>query len=507
MNKILIIDDDVDMCRMLERFFTRHDFEVHYSTSGKKGLEELEKNIPNVVLCDFRLSDTNGKELLIKIKQANPGLPVIIITGYSEIKIAVEVMKHGAYDYVTKPLIPEELLLSIQNAISSSLETTLEPGQSNCTGEHTLPSPKKHGRKKRYIFGNSPQIKNILSQIDLVAPTDLSVIISGESGSGKEAIAQEIHSRSKRSSAPFVAIDCGILSNDLASSELFGHEKGAFTGADSQKIGCMEMANGGTVFLDEIGNLSSDIQAFLLRVVQERKLRRVGGVQDIDLDIRIIVASNDRLSDTAKKGSFREDLYYRFNEFSINVPPLRERPGDTLIFAHFFLEISNEELEKNVQGFLPEVIEIFETYSWPGNLRELKNIVKRATLLSTGDFIDIKTLPFELVNHKRLDFKESRIIDSTPTSDIRSYTINATESYTDPLPMRSQTEAPEFKQTLKTVSLDAEYEMILDALRKSNFNKSKAAKLLKVDRKTLYNKMKLHDNYKQHFDPNQPGRG
>jgi len=359
--KILIIDDDLDMCRMLDRFFSRHNFDVTFTASGKKGIEELEKNHPDVVLCDFRLTDTDGKELLVKIKSMIPNLPVIIITGYSDIKTAVEVMKHGAFDYVTKPLLPEEILATINKAIDAATRQG-DAHTNEQPDAPLLPIYKRKVNTSKYIFGDSEQFKQILEQMDLVAPTNYSVIISGESGSGKEAIAQEIHARSKRNNAPFIAIDCGVLSNELAASELFGHEKGSFTGAANQKIGSMELANGGTVFLDEISNLSYDIQASLLRVVQERKLRRVGGIKDIDLDIRIIVASNDRLADAAKKGRFREDLFYRFNEFSINVPPLRERKNDILTFAHFFLEQSNEELNKNVKGFLPEVENIFKAY-------------------------------------------------------------------------------------------------------------------------------------------------
>jgi len=397
MNKILIIDDDMDMCLLLERFFTRHQYEVKITHSGKKGLEELERNKPDAILCDFRLGDTDGKELLIQIKQITPEVPVIIITGYSEIKMAVEVMKHGAYDYVTKPLFPEEILITIKSAIalskSAPASDPMVNGLSRTKG--TSPGAAKIDKNAKYIFGESKEFKDILRQMDLVAPTNYSVIISGESGSGKEAIAQEIHARSKRSHAPFVAIDCGALSKELAASELFGHEKGSFTGALNQKIGSLELANGGTVFLDEIANLSYDAQVSLLRVVQERKLRRVGGNKDIDLDIRIIVASNEQLWDAAKIGRFREDLYYRFNEFSINVPPLRDRRNDILTFAHFFLNKSNLELDKEVKGFSPEVEQIFKMYKWPGNLRELKNVVKRSALLADGEIIDVTSLPFE----------------------------------------------------------------------------------------------------------------
>jgi two-component system response regulator HydG len=258
-----------------------------------------------------------------------------------------------------------------------------------------------------YIFGDTATFKQLLQQIDLVGPTNYTVIIYGESGSGKEAIAQEIHKRSKRKNRPFVAIDCGALSKELAGSELFGHEKGSFTGALNQKTGSFEIANGGTIFLDEVANLGYDIQVSLLRVVQERKMRRVGGTKDIELDVRIIVASNEKLWDSAKKGKFREDLFHRFNEFSIDVPPLRNRPEDIMLFANHFLQVTNAELGKRLKRFSPEVEAIFRSYVWYGNLRELKNVIKRATLLSDGDQIEATSLPFEISHYNKLQFDKA----------------------------------------------------------------------------------------------------
>jgi two-component system response regulator HydG len=515
MNKILIIDDDLDMCRLLDRFLTRNNFDVKFAHTGKKALEELEKNTPDVILCDFRLEDTDGKDLLIQIKERTPQVPVIIITGYSDIKIAVEVIKHGAYDYITKPLFPEEILVTIKKAISLSQEPV---GQHNGTAhpvKEKQSEGKSSGEKKvkptgKYIFSDSNEFRPILKQMDLVAPTNYSVIIYGESGSGKEAIAQEIHARSKRKSAPFVAIDCGALSKELAGSELFGHEKGSFTGALNQKLGNLELANGGTVFLDEIANLPYDVQVSLLRVVQERKMRRLGGSKDIDLDIRIIVASNEKLWDETKRGRFREDLYHRFNEFSINVPPLRERKSDILMFAHFFLDNTNSELDKNVKGFKPEVENIFRSYSWPGNLRELKNVVKRSALLADNEWIDVTVLPFELVNHSKLAFDT---VYREPEQDRRPAPVSeriysdesVSTSYTSTSSADGEDKSMEIKHkpvevsshALKAVSIDAEYEMIVQALKKANYNKSKAAKLLNVDRKTLYNKMKQYNEFNE----------
>jgi two-component system response regulator HydG len=308
------------------------------------------------------------------------------------------------------------------------------------------------------------------------------VIIYGESGSGKEAIAQEIHKRSKRKNKPFVAIDCGALSKELAGSELFGHEKGSFTGALNQKTGSFELANSGTIFLDEVANLSYDIQVSLLRVVQERKMRRVGGTKDIELDVRIIIASNEKLWDATRKGKFREDLYHRFNEFSIDVPPLRQRPDDIMLFANHFLEQTNSELGKNLKRFSAEVENIFRNYVWYGNLRELKNVIKRATLLSDGEQVEASSLPFEISHYNKLQF------DKQPEPAAVHTVPNTIEDLTETPRTISET-------TLKGASIDAEYEMILRALKKVNFNKSKAAKLLNIDRKTLYNKMKQYQEF------------
>ena len=494
MQKILIIDDDRDMCLLLKRFLTRHGFEVLEAYSGKKALELLETVEPALVMCDFRLEDMEGNVMLGKIKERYPYVPVIIITGYSDIKIAVEVMKMGAYDYITKPLFPDEILVTIKKALetggshnnTAAVVRKEVPAAANNTTTATSADVTNGPdiiHSGDYIFGNTPTFKTILQQIDLVGPTNYTVIIYGESGSGKEAIAQEIHKRSKRKSKPFVAIDCGALSKELAGSELFGHEKGSFTGALNQKTGSMEIANGGTIFLDEVANLGYDIQVSLLRVVQERKIRRVGGTKDIELDVRIIVASNEKLWDSARKGKFREDLFHRFNEFSIDVPPLRQRPDDIMLFANHFLQTTNAELGKNLKRFSPEVENIFRNYVWYGNLRELKNVIKRATLLSDGDQVEASSLPFEISHYNKL-----QQFDKTPEPAAVQQVSNTIEDLTETPRTTSET-------TLKGASIDAEYEMILRALKKVNFNKSKAAKLLNIDRKTLYNKMKQYQEF------------
>lgn len=495
MQKILIIDDDRDMCLLLKRFLTRHGFEVLEAYSGKKALELLETVEPALVMCDFRLEDMEGNVMLGKIKERYPYVPVIIITGYSDIKIAVEVMKMGAYDYITKPLFPDEILVTIKKALetggthkdTAAVVRKEVPAAANTSDGAPTSADVTNGpdiiHSGDYIFGNTPTFKTILQQIDLVGPTNYTVIIYGESGSGKEAIAQEIHKRSKRKSKPFVAIDCGALSKELAGSELFGHEKGSFTGALNQKTGSMEIANGGTIFLDEVANLGYDIQVSLLRVVQERKIRRVGGTKDIELDVRIIVASNEKLWDSARKGKFREDLFHRFNEFSIDVPPLRQRPDDIMLFANHFLQTTNIELGKNLKRFSPEVENIFRNYVWYGNLRELKNVIKRATLLSDGEQVEASSLPFEISHYNKL-----QQFDKTPEPAAVQQVSTTIEDLVEMPRAASET-------TLKGASIDAEYEMILRALKKVNFNKSKAAKLLNIDRKTLYNKMKQYQEF------------
>ncbi len=460
--KIWVIDDDTDLCLLLNKFLVRNGHEAEVFYSGKKALDQLQHAAPDLVICDFRLNDITGAEFLKSALELHPGLPVMILTGYSDVKNAVQIMKAGAFDYITKPVVPEELLLLIQKALDSSkTEVHLVA--------HTTKQKHEQETVDWYLAGASERYRKIMRQIDLVAPTNLSVIIYGESGSGKEAIARKIHEQSQRSKKPFVAIDCGALTKEISGSELFGHEKGAFTGATVQKMGSLETADGGTVFLDEIGNLPYEIQVSLLRVVQERKIRRVGGVKDIHLDIRIIVASNEPLKQLTGQGKFREDLYHRFNEFSIDVPPLRDRGEDIAIFALAFLKQANAELGKHVQGFDIEVLRIFEQYKWPGNLRELKNTIRRAALLCDRPQIGVEHLQNELLS-----------VDSLKSTGINQFSAPAIG-----------------KQALKNANIDAEYQVILDALAKVNYNKSEAAKLLGVDRKTIYNKLRQFENIKK----------
>jgi two-component system response regulator HydG len=494
MQRILVIDDDTDICLLLRRFLTKNNYEVAIAHDGNSGLTLLQEFRPALVMTDFRLGDMDGGTILSKIKEKFPFVPVLIITGYSDIKIAVNVMKLGAYDYITKPLFPDEILLTIKKALQS---TESEEGSMQHVVDHKNNDAASHSETKkkaakapRYIFGEGEESKALLHQIELVAPTNYSVLIYGESGSGKESVAQEIHLHSKRANQPFVAMDCGAISKDLAGSELFGHEKGAFTGALNQKIGHFEMANGGTIFLDEVANLPYEVQVLLLRVVQERSMKRIGGTKEIPLDVRIVVASNEKLIEASKKGKFREDLFHRFNEFSIDVPPLRDRKADIMVFAQFFLDQTNAELGKKVKGFSPDVIENFMSYAWYGNLREMRNVIKRATLLTDGEWIESKTLPFEISNYSKLLFND---VPAAPqVAPINAPAYVSTPVYASASEIEQPVAVPQ-KPSLKTAAVEAEYEMILKVLKDVNFNKSKAARLLGIDRKTLYNKMKIFE--------------
>ena len=467
MKRILIIDDDMDMCALLSRFLQRNGFETETAHTGHKGIAKFNEQKFDIVLCDFRLGDKDGRDVLQEIKTVNPYTIFIIITGYSDIKTAVDVIKLGAYDYITKPLIPDEVLNVIGKAIKATSSADVKADTPAAASVSVRKKSMTISSDGEFLVGQAPATKELYKQIELVAPTNYSIILYGESGTGKEVVAKTIHQYSDRRDKPFIAMDCGTLSKELAGSELFGHVKGAFTGALNDKEGHFEMANGGTLFLDEVTNLSYEIQAALLRVIQERKFRRVGGSKEMSLDIRVIVASNENLQDAYRKGKFREDLYHRFNEFSIIIPPLRNRKDDIPLFADFFLQKAIGELNKDIDGFEPEVVRLFMEYSWPGNLREFRNVIRRAALLTTAKLISSKTLPWEITNATVL--------------------APATETGA-PVPVQINKESD-----LRNAASLAEYETIMNVLKQVNFNKTKAAEILKIDRKTLYNKLKGHE--------------
>jgi two-component system, NtrC family, response regulator HydG len=475
MKRILIIDDDMDMCNLLGRFLQKKGYETDASHSGNKGIAKFKESKFDVVLCDFRLGDKEGREVLREIKQVDPYAIVIIITGYSDIKTAVDVIKSGAFDYITKPLIPEEVL----NVISRALQ---QPAGTNDTSRAStaVQAAKKPGKPfgdDEFLVGQAPATRELYRQVELVAPTNYSIILYGESGTGKEVIARTVHQNSARKDKPFIAMDCGTLSKELAGSELFGHVKGAFTGALNDKEGHFELANGGTLFLDEVGNLSYEIQAALLRVIQERKFKRVGGVREMETDVRIIVASNENLQDAYRRGKFREDLFHRFNEFSIVLPAFRHRKEDIPLFAEFFLAKSNKELNKNVEGFDPEVMQIFLDYPWPGNLREFRNVIRRSALLTSSGLITARVLPTEIVDNNNFAQSYLQQVEPHPVAQHVQHAHH-------PI-VHKETD-------LKNAAAQAEYDTIMNVLKQVNYNKSRAAEILKIDRKTLYNKIKSY---------------
>ncbi len=468
--RILVIDDDTDMCLLLSRFLSKNDYEVDTANSAHRGIEKFKEQKSDIVICDYRLGEKkDGKDVLIEIKGIDPQTIVLIITGYSDIKTAVDVIKLGAFDYITKPLIPDEVLNVLNKAVNQPAH---QPGVRE--GVAAQKAKRQETGSNGFLVGAAGVTKELYKQIEIVAPTNLSIILYGESGTGKEVIAKTIHEKSMRKDKPFVAMDCGTLSKELAGSELFGHMKGSFTGAQTDKEGHFELANGGTLFLDEVANLSAEIQASLLRVIQERKFKRVGGTKEMDVDVRIIVASNENLQDAYRKGKFREDLYHRFNEFSISLPALRNRKEDIPLFADFFLNNTKAELNKDqVDGFEDEIMNMFVNYSWPGNLREFRNVVRRAVLLTSSGKISTNTLPWEITN-------------SNPTfPQYGAHDNNSPGAATAKEPI-----------DLKDTASKAEYEAIMNVLKEVNFNKTKAAELLKIDRKTLYNKIRSYEESK-----------
>ncbi len=464
MKKILIIEDDVSFCLMMKTFLSKKGFQVFNAFSFKEAAVLLNTETVDLVLTDVRLPDSDGIEILKFIKNINPAIQVILMTGYTDIKTAVNVMKMGAYDYVSKPINSEEMLHTIDKALNEKVQNTVtsETNHINVNSVATAPNNLK------FIKGSSKKSKQLHEFINVVAPTNISVLIIGDSGTGKENIASTIHQLSKRSSMPFIAVDCGAIPKELAASEFFGHVKGSFTGAIGDKIGHFEAANGGTVFLDEVGNLSYDVQVQLLRALQERKVKPIGSSKEVNVDIRIIAATNEDLLKAVREGHFREDLYHRLNEFSIQAPRLNERGKDILEFANLFIQQSNNELERQIDGLSNEVIDLFLQYEWPGNLREMRNVIKRAVLLSKTSLIEKEVLPEEM-------------FQSTIS---KSMIQNASASTSNDM---------HFNHDLKLYSSQNEEHLIRLALEKAKYNKTKAAQILSIDRKTLYNKLKLYN--------------
>jgi len=435
MSQILIVEDDTTFAQIIEGFLTKNNYAVATAVDLSEAFKLVDKQAYELLLIDYRLPDGTGLDLLKYVRDKGINVPIIIMTSFNDVRTAVKSIQLGAFDYITKPINPDELLMVVKGLLNKKETLTTED--------------------KDFIKGKSDVADRLYGHIDLVAQTDMSVIIQGESGTGKEFAARTLHLQSKRKNKPFIAIDCGALSKDLAASELFGHIKGAFTGAVNDKKGQFEMANGGTLFLDEIGNLSYEVQIKLLRALQERIIQPIGSNKQINIDVRIIVATNDELNNTMKTGEFREDLYHRLNEFKIIIPPLRERGNDLELFIDHFIALANKELDRNVKEIATDAKALLLKYDWPGNLRELRNVIKRMVLLSPDGLATLDSLPEEMT----LAVDQ---IQSPNSSD------------------------------LKAINEMNEKNLIIETLTKVRYNKSQAAKLLNIDRKTLYSKMERY---------------
>ena len=432
MANILIVEDDITFGVMIQTWLKKKEFHVDKVTSVNAASHYIEEHPDtHLVLSDLRLPDHDGLELLNRLHQKQLRIPFIVMTSYAEVQNAVLAMKSGATDYVAKPFHPEILLEKINEALHS-------------LNKETESAPK-------YIEGESIASKQLYNYVSLVAPTPMSVLILGDSGTGKEYVARRIHELSTRKDKPFFALDCGAIPKEVAASEFFGYKKGAFTGAEQDKKGAFEIANGGTLFLDEMGNLNYEVQVQLLRALQERKIRPLGSAKEIDIDIRLVCATNENLSQAVAEGKFREDLYHRINEFTIYMPKLKDRGNDIFLFANLFIKHANQELNRDVEGLDAKATERIASYDWPGNLRELNNVMKRATLLTKDRYIGINEL---------------------------NQVMSPVESMNNNLALHNEQD---------------EQASIAAALKATHGNKSKAAQLLGVDRKTLYNKMKKYE--------------
>lgn len=442
MAKVLIVEDDTSFGLMLAKFLEKKSFECECARSFDEALAIYKEHAYDVVITDLKLPGSDGIDLLKAVKEIDPKQRVVLMTSYGHIKTAVRAIKLGAFEYITKPINHEELLGILKEASKPDAVTKTDR--------------KKSTVDFNFIVGTSPSFQEVLDQANLVAGTDMSVLILGESGTGKEYLSRYIHQHSKRSDKPFVAVDCGALSNELAGSELFGHVKGAFTGALQDKLGQFAIANEGTIFLDEIGNLSYEIQIQLLRAIQEKFIKKVGEEKPQKVDVRVIAATNESLKKRVTEGSFREDLFHRINEFQIDIPPLRERTEDLRLFIDEFISQSNEEFEKEITGITADAEKLLFGYAWTGNIRELKNVIRRAVLVEKTARLQASSFPSFISEHK----DEPR--ENTGSDLKETHRIN-------------------------------EIEMISNALQQTKYNKTQAAKILNIDRTTLYEKIKKYN--------------
>lgn len=446
--KIVVADDEPRIRKMICRLLTDEGYDVMPVENGREAVEALLSFQPDVILLDQQMPVMTGVEALEEIKQIAPNQVVLFVTAFGSISLAVDAVKKGAYDFIEKPFDNDKLLLTVGRAIE---HTRMKGEISNLK--------KSLGEKKSAVIGDNTGLKQVMTQVRRVAETNATVLIHGESGTGKELIARAVHDNSLRSQGPFVAINCGAIPLTLMESELFGHERGAFTDAKEAKAGTFERADGGTLFLDEVGELPLDAQVKLLRVLEERKITRIGGKKAIPVDVRIVAATNRNLDDEVKNGHFRLDLLYRLNVFTLILPPLRERKEDIPLLTNFFIRKYNRTLSLDVQSVSPEAISLLTSYDWPGNVRDLENAIQSSMILCTGGVIRPDHLPDRI---KGYELAEAQTVSGSSGNSIRE--INA----------------------------QMEKELIIEALKKHNFNRTLTAEALNISRKTLFNKMKRY---------------
>lgn len=432
---ILVVDDDVSHCTILQALLRGWGYDVALAYSGRAALEQVREHVFDLVLCDVRMAEMDGIETLKEIKTLNPAIPVLIMTAFSSVETAVEALKTGAQDYLIKPLDFDNLQTTLENALAHTRASASE-----------LPSV---SASQFGMVGESPAMQQLLSEIAMVAPSDATVLIHGDSGTGKELVARALHACSERSDKPLITLNCAALNESLLESELFGHEKGAFTGADKRREGRFVEADGGTLFLDEIGDISPMMQVRLLRAIQEREVLRVGSNQTISVDVRLIAATHRDLAQEVQAGRFRQDLYYRLNVVTIETPSLRQRREDIPLLADHFRQRFAERNRKAVKGFTPRAMDLLIHYDWPGNIRELENAIERSVVLLTGEYISERELPLAIASQ--------------------------------PLPLMTE-------QAIQPL-VEVEKEVILAALEKTGGNKTEAARQLGITRKTLLAKL------------------
>jgi len=452
--RVLVVDDEEEIRKSLSRILEQEGFEIITASDGEQAMQKICFDTPDAVLLDVRMPGLNGMDVLKKIEAIDGNLPVVLVTAYANIHQVVEAMKEGAYDYLAKPFDNNEVVRITSRAlVEGKFRRNLKSINDRYKGNFSLIES----------MGPSDKIARLAADIHQVAKSDFSVVIIGETGTGKELVARAIHGDSARVAAPFMAVDCGAIPENLLESELFGHEKGSFTGAERQKLGRFELAHGGTLFMDEIGNMPAGSQAKFLRVLQDRNLYRVGGTKPVNVDIRLIVATNQDLQEMAAGGIFRKDLYYRLSEFTIRIPALRERKEDIPYLAKRFLDLANIELKKSVTDFSDEAVEALMSYNWPGNVRQLCSVIRRAALVAR-----------EMIEGKDLSIKRAEVPGMAFSPKVQG------------TPWKNASLSEIVRQSVLAV----EKEVLKEVLKFTGGNKARAARLLQIDYKTMHTKAK-----------------